>query len=502
MTAERNNPWDSSRPKFRRPPAASSANRISANRSSRSSKPTANNTGDEAVVRDITTGRLLAWHVLQQHDMTDRFLQDLFAATDSLHSLSSQERAAAVDIAAGVVRRRRTIDALIQAQVTREKHQIEPDLWRVLQLGVFQLVFARTPDHAAVDTTVELCRAIDRERWTKFTNGVLRGVGRLLTDQTCASPSPCAVPVSGGEFRLLNSPVFPDPAIDMAGYIADAFSLPTLLAARWVSRFSEKELLAACFHSCDPPQITLRVNRLRAVPQEVAIRLTEKGCVVRPGVYRQSLVVSGTSRIERLPGFDTGDWSIQDEAAMAAAVLLAPRPGERILDICAAPGGKTCHLAELTDDRAHIVACDISDSRLQRVKENAERLQLQSISTQVIGRQGEDVPAGPFDAVLADVPCSNTGVLSRRPEAKWRFQPAELQNLIVMQTRLLLQACERVSVGGRIVYSTCSLEPEENRGVVDAVLRAFPKFQLKKEQLFLPGQPSDGAYQALLIRES
>ena len=221
--------------------------------------------------------------------------------------------------------------------------------------------------------------------------------------------------------------------------------------------------------------------------------------MVRHRAIENGLTITGGSRIELLPGFPDGFWSVQDESAMQAAILLQPQPGERILDMCAAPGGKTCHLAELSDDQAQITACDVSEERLQRIRYNARRLQLNSVTTILVARDGQDFPAGPFDAILVDVPCSNTGVLWRRPEARWRFHEHELLYLVPLQTRLLIQACERLRPGGRIVYSTCSVEPEENRGVVDAVLQAFPEFVLAQDQQFLPGQPSDGAYQALIV---
>jgi 16S rRNA (cytosine967-C5)-methyltransferase len=185
---------------------------------------------------------------------------------------------------------------------------------------------------------------------------------------------------------------------------------------------------------------------------------------------------------------------------MSASLLLAPKPEEQILDLCAAPGGKTTHLAELSGDQAIITACDVADGRLQRIRDNAARLELKSIRTLAIGKDGNGIPDGPFDAVLVDVPCSNSGVLNRRPEARWRIDEASIQELVILQSRLLLLACERVRPGGRVVYSTCSLEPEENRGVVDAVLKHLPQFSLRQNVLHLPGQPADGAYQALLER--
>jgi 16S rRNA (cytosine967-C5)-methyltransferase len=214
-----------------------------------------------------------------------------------------------------------------------------------------------------------------------------------------------------------------------------------------------------------------------------------------------SIHLDQSVRLETLPGYTEGLWSVQDAAAMSASSLLDPKPGEHILDMCAAPGGKTTHLAELSHDQAHITACDVATGRLQRVLDNAARLQLTSITPQLIGKDGNSLPDGPFDAVLVDVPCSNTGVLNRRPEARWRSDESALRELVILQTRLLLEACDRVRPGGRVVYSTCSLESEENRGVVDTVLSALKDFHLERDILHLPGQPADGAYQALLIRK-
>ena len=456
---------------------------------------------EEAKVEVISSGRLLAWKALQICEYTDRFLQEIFADLDDAHRLSTSERAAAVDIASGIVRRRRTIDAILRSQISRPRHQVENHVSRVLQLGVYQLVFGRTPDHAAVDSTVGLCRLLDRERWTKFVNGVLRGVGRLLTPDVFDHVTPDSVPLQGGQWRKLVKPVLADRDVQFAEWLAEAFSLPDALANRWAARLSSDDAISAGFHSLESPRITLRVNKLRAQISEVHQQLTNHGCLVHAALQPNSLALIGGSRIERLPGFSEGFWSVQDESAMGAAQLLNPKSGERILDMCSAPGGKTCHAAELSDDNASIIACDVSESRLDRVRENADRLRLQSISTCLVTRDGDGIPDGPFDAVLVDVPCSNTGVLGRRPEARWRFNERELQDLVPLQTRLLIQACERIRPGGRVVYSTCSIEPEENRGVVEAVLRAFPGIKLAQEQFFQPGKPSDGAYQALLVQQ-
>jgi len=463
------------------------------------------NTSDEDPVSvrfPYENGRIFAYAVLQEFDRSDRFIQEIMVDLDSRHSLSSPDRSLALDVAAGVVRRSRTLDVVIQSQITRPRHKVEPDLWRVLRIGAYQLLFSRTPDHAAVDSTVNLCRLLNRPRWTGFVNGVLRGIGRLLGDDLATGPAATSLPTSHLQWRTLNEPILPDPKVLRAQYFADAFSLPQILADRWTSRLSDADLIAACFHTNDPPSISLRVNSLRADCDSVLESLINAGCRATAGTISGSIQLEHSPRLETLPGYHDGLWSVQDEAAMTASILLNPQPGETILDLCAAPGGKSTHLAELSGDNATIVACDVADGRLQRIRDNAARLQLTSIEPRTISKDGRNLPAGPFDAVLVDVPCSNTGVLNRRPEARWRFDQTGLEELVVLQTRLLLKACELVRVGGRVVYSTCSMEPEENRGVVDTVLKVLKDFQLEREIQHRPGQPTDGAYQALMIRSS
>jgi len=185
---------------------------------------------------------------------------------------------------------------------------------------------------------------------------------------------------------------------------------------------------------------------------------------------------------------------------MTACHLLRPQSGEMILDLCAAPGGKTTHLAELSGDQATIYACDVNADRLQRIDSNVARLQLSSVLSRLIRHNGDGLPDLDFDAALVDVPCSNTGVLGRRPEARWRFREADLKELTQLQTQLLMTAFDRLRPGGRLVYSTCSIEPEETTDLIRDVVSAVPTMTLQKEHLSLPGQPADGAYAALIRR--
>ncbi|MEQ9409608.1 MAG: transcription antitermination factor NusB [Fuerstiella sp.] len=450
----------------------------------------------------LINGRMLAWLALQTHDQSDRFLNDILADTDSRHSLSGQERGLAVDVASGVVRRRRTIDTLLESQISRPRANVEESLWQLLQIGVYQVVFSRTPTHAAVDTTVEMARTAGCSRWCGFINGVLRNVVRLLSDEIVDQPAANALPLDGGRYRKLNQAVLPDPSAEPAEYTGRAFSLPNSLARRWTDRLAPSDLLTTAFYSLQVPPVCLRVNRLVTTVEQVRAALQSAGVEVVDGHGPWSLKLMHGGRLTDLPGYDEGWWSVQDESAMLAAEMVAPVAGEQILDLCAAPGGKTTHLAELSGDAAGIVACDVSEHRLQRVSDSIRRLKLNSIRTQLIDRDGSGLPSQPFDAVLVDVPCSNTGVLSRRPEARWRFREEELAELVQLQTRLLLTAYEHVRPGGRIVYSTCSIEPEETADLTGRVVGLVPDLSLSQQRLVLPGQVGDGAFQAVLHRRN
>ncbi|MCH2201967.1 MAG: hypothetical protein MK102_08350 [Fuerstiella sp.] len=451
-------------------------------------------------IRQIDSGRALALAVLQQHDGTGRFVSDLLAELDSRHSLSWRERALAVDVAAGTLRHRRTIDVLLQSQVKRPRSEVEPDLWRLLQLGVQQLCFGRAPDHAAVDATVELTRSLKRPQWSGFTNGVLRNITRLLTDDFTAEAARNRMPLATGKFRELRSDVFSCPVTAPVEYFGEAFSMPRAIARRWHGRMGSRDLLLAGFHCLSWPVTGMRVNTLRTSVSDVVNMLSTAEIATQPGLFDESLKVRSPGRIESLPGYADGHWTIQDESAMLASHMLNPQAGERILDLCSAPGGKTTHLAELSGDVATICATDVSEDRLKLVDANVRRLRLSSIVSQHIERDGSGLPEFEFDAAMVDVPCSNTGVLSRRPEARWRFREDDLEQLAKLQTRLLMTAFDRLRPGGRLVYSTCSVEPEETTSLIRDVVQAVPSMTLQNETISLPGQPADGSYAALLVR--
>jgi 16S rRNA (cytosine967-C5)-methyltransferase len=447
------------------------------------------------------------------------FVGDVLDRQLTQHSLAPADRRLTTQLVYGVLRRRDTLQALIRPLLQRGIDKVEPWLQDALSLGAFQLaLLSHIPPHAAVNETVKLAEQFGRPGAVGFLNGVLRALTRLLTDQFRESPSAEALPTTEGRYRLLNQPVFPDPARNRSDYLAQAFSLPLWLVRRWLPRWGAEECERMGFWFAGPAPLTLRCNPLKIDRAAFLAALAQKGLNAASGEHPQAVRLGDSAPIPELPGYEQGWFSVQDESAMGVATALAgenhpspPTPlpqgarGERsswrVLDLCAAPGGKTTHLAELLRDQGEIIACDIDAGRLETVEALARRLGLSSIRTQLIeGRDQASLPEGPFDAALVDVPCSNTGVLGRRPEVRWRMKEADLKELAALQAALLQAALERVRPGGVVVYSTCSIEPEENGELVRAVLRQRPGWILEAEQESRPGRPADGGYWARLVR--
>jgi 16S rRNA (cytosine967-C5)-methyltransferase len=446
------------------------------------------------------SARSLALTVLLQCQEKESFVQDLLDQNLRRANLSPADRRLATQLAYGVLRRRGTLDALVQPFVHRERHRVEAWLWEALRLGAFQVaLLTHIPRHAALFETVELAADFQQPRAKGFLNGVLRQLTSLLTDDKVTEPAADALPLQDGEYRRLSRTALPEPTVSPIEYIATGFAWPRWLAERWYERYGWAECLRLGFWFAGPAGFWLRVNPLRTDRPTLLEKLRQADVGAEPGEHPQAIRLRDFWPIRDLPGYSEGLFTVQDEAAMEVANAVQPPPGGLVLDLCAAPGGKTTHLAELLRDQGRIVACDVDARRLRQVEESAQRLGLTSIEPCLLLPQ-HDPPAGPFDAALVDVPCSNTGVLGRRPEARWRLRPSDWTHLVRLQTKLLLQACERVRPGGNVVYSTCSIEPEENGQVVQAVLQALP-FVLEEERNHIPGRPADGGYLARLRRK-
>ncbi|OWK43375.1 transcription antitermination factor NusB [Fimbriiglobus ruber] len=475
----------------------------------------------------MTTARAAALDILARSHSREGFVAELLDENLTRTGLSAQDRRFVTQLVFGVIRRRGTLDALLKPFIQRPLNNVEPALMDALRLGAFQIAFlTHVPKHAAVHETVELANHIGRGQAKGFLNGVLRRVAETVTDEYTDAPGADALPFEAvpssvtvgsaahsdfstpageiterpavvGRYRKLARPVLPNLEEDFAGYLAAGFSWPRWLADRWLARFGRDEATRLGFWFNAPPSLWLRVNKLKGEREDYRVQLAARNIDADTGPHPQSLRLLEGHSVRDLPGYADGEFAVQDPSAMAVATALNPAPGWRVLDLCAAPGGKTTHLAELMHNRGRIVACDIEAKRLDTVATLCRRLGVSNVEP-VLVKDGTDAPAGPFDAALVDAPCSNTGVLGRRPEVRWRVQPGEFEYLIRLQTKLLFAALDRVKPGGVVVYSTCSIEPDENENVVKGVRRGIKGLKVEAEGYAIPGKPADGGYWARL----
>jgi 16S rRNA (cytosine967-C5)-methyltransferase len=435
--------------------------------------------------------RRLAWQVLQAvaaGAYADGALERELGRT----SLSSSDRGLATELAYGAIRQRRLLDAWLDQLGKVPAERQPPKLRWLLHIGLYQLLASdRVPPSAAVSTTVELAKRGGLGRLAPVANGLLRAFLRRR---------------EAGD----TLPLTPAQAADPAMALGVRQSLPPWLAAELLG-WLPAERAEAFGQACNtPPSLDLRVNGLRSNPTEVCAALAAAGVEASPiEGLPAGLTLSGRSGdLSRLPGFVEGHWCVQDRAAQRIAPLLDPQPGERILDACAAPGGKSTHLAELMGDQGLVLALDRGEARLRRVTRNAERLGLQSIAVQhgdatALAQQQPELLAS-FDRILVDAPCSGLGTLARHADARWRIDPAAIDELVVLQRELLDGLLPLLKPQGRLVYATCTVHPRENNQLIQAVLAEYPQLQLQQSWQLWPGEVAgagDGFYAALLQQQ-
>lgn len=392
--------------------------------------------------------------------------------------LASQDDRFLRELVLGVLRRRLTLDAVHDTWGNRPAGDLDPEVRAAVRIGLYQVLFMDgVPPHAAVSTAASAVRASGRGYVNAVLRSMLRESRKLpeAEDRGGASPTK-RLHRPGRSVVFFSRAVFPDPEQDRIGWLSVVHSHPRLLVERWVARMGEERAMARMEAGNVPAPITLRPRAGRSNAEELVARLRHEeiaaDVVSRPD--GTDAVSVGTAARGLLSGrtFREGLFSVQDTEQMDAAEILDPQPGEVVWDACAAPGGKAGQLAELQSSRAtgahegRVVATDLSTERLQRVGENLARLGLEDdvlvAQHDVFG--GEAPPGRPergFDAILLDAPCSNTAVLGRRPEARWRLEADTFARMAELQGRMLAAAVPHLAPGGRLVYSVCSLEPEE-----------------------------------------
>ena len=442
--------------------------------------------------------RRLAWSVLQAvaaGAYADTALERALQGS----TLPPRDRALATDLAYGAIRQRALLDGWITAHGRVPAERQPPKLRWLLHVGLYQLLcLQRVPASAAVTTTVQLAREGGLERLAPVVNGLLRNVQRqreaFPADPNPADPQP---------WRGLPLPE------DPAASLALRQSLPLWLARELLTWRSSPEAEAFALASNTPPPLDLRLNPLRTDRATLLAQLSDAGlrAAPLPDLPEGLTLLDRPGDLRALPGYAEGHWSVQDRQAQRIVLLLDPRPGELLLDACAAPGGKATHCAERMANQGEVWAVDRSAARLQRLAINAERLGLHTLhplaadATTLMAER----PSwrGRFDRILLDAPCSGLGTLARHADARWRQTPATIAELETLQANLLAALAPLLAPGGRFVYATCTVHPRENQGQIAPFLAGQSRWQLAEERQWWP-QPGggDGFYAALFVDKS
>lgn len=402
------------------------------------------------------TARIAAIQVLSQFD------QKLYLDTKIMDSLDGRERNQANEYVQGILRRRSYLDFLIGQYSSVPVEELESMFKNILRLGIYDLLFMDgTPDHAAVHESVEIAKNKISSRSGDMANAILRKVQR--------------------EIAQLPKPSMPD----RTRLIAVTFSHPDWMVERYVSRFGEREAFLLMQANNRRPEYFLRVNTLRTKTENFKLRLEKSGIEFEesdwlPGYFKVSSVAEARNK----GWFEKGLCQVQDIAAGFAPTILDPQPDETVYDLCAAPGTKTIVLSGMMDNKGTVVAVDISAERMSKVAENAEKYGADNVKI-----HRADIIEERFklaDAVLLDAPCTGTGVLSKRADLRWKRTPEDLEEIIKKQAELLDAAANMVKKGGRLVYSTCSIEPEENMQQIENFLKNYDNFELQPLDDYLP----------------
>jgi len=394
----------------------------------------------------------------------DRLLTDSFKRYRYFNSL---DRAFLTELTYGVIRWRERLDWVIRLFSKISIEKIELETLNILRLGLYQILFlSRTPSSAAVNESVELAKRIRGKGGAGFVNAVLRSA-----------------------IRQKDEIHYPDIHEDPILHLSVVQSHPLWLVQRWVRERGVEETLQICMFNNQISPLTLRTNTLKINRENLLEKLKEEELSPIPTVYsEEGIVLQHPPPTSELPFLRKGLAIIQDEASQLVTSILDPKPGEQILDACAAPGGKTTHIAQRMENQGGIYALDLSNAKLDLIGGLCEKLGIRIIKT-VKGDASKIlfVPQGmKFDRILADVPCSGFGTLRRNPDLKWRRGEVDIQRMGELQFSILRNLSMYVEEGGLLIYSTCTVFREENEDVVEKFLEAHPEFQLDRMDNLLP----------------
>jgi 16S rRNA (cytosine967-C5)-methyltransferase len=402
--------------------------------------------------------RTLAVKILTRVERTDSYLEKLIDYEIKTEALNDYDKSLLNEICHGVIRWMRRLDWFLNGFYRGQWEKCMPEIKNTLRVALYQILFLnKIPDYAAVNEATEFVKRISTQKHADVVNGLLRTI-----------------------IRTKEELIYPTREIDEVKYLGIMQSHPNWMVKRWIQRFGFDEAEKLAESNNKRPILTIRINTLKTTKEEFLKSLAEKNIVYRFCKYAENFVTLRLmSKIYLDEDFKNGSYAIQDESAGIVSLLLNPRPDDVILDMCAAPGGKSTHMAQLLHNKGRIIAVDKYDAKIKMLKTNAERLgvtNIEFVQDDAAEFTQEVITSQKFDKILLDVPCSGLGVLSKKPDIRWKREIEDIIGLSKMQRKLLESASNYVKDGGVIVYSTCTTEPEENMDVVKDFLASHPEF--------------------------
>jgi 16S rRNA (cytosine967-C5)-methyltransferase len=413
--------------------------------------------------------RQLAIEILLKVDIRKAYADILLDQTLKTRTLDDRDRALLTELTYGTLRWRGNIDGQLTQYLRQPLTKTDPLIRNLLRVSVYQLLFLdKIPDYAAVNEAVELAKIHGGGKLAGFVNGVLRN---YLRERSRTA-------------ELAEKDESP------AG-LAITHSHPEWLVKRWLDEFGAETAKTLMRANNQKAPLVLRANSLSCTREKLLDRFLETGIDSKATPWSpQGISVLSGPAVDKLPGFEEGFFQIQGEASQLVTYLLSPLPGERILDACAAPGGKSTHIVELMKDEGEFVAIDTSVRGIAKIRENAARLRLKSLRV-----LSADASAGltgmlrePYDRVLVDAPCSGLGTLRGHPEIKWHRDENDIRRLSRLQSKILRRVAGYLKPAGVLVYATCTLTREENEEIVESFLAQHKEFELEDAARYLPGQ--------------
>ncbi|WP_255298400.1 16S rRNA (cytosine(967)-C(5))-methyltransferase RsmB [Brevibacillus dissolubilis] len=401
------------------------------------------------------TARDIALDILTRIDEQQSYSNlELKGALERTH-LAGPDVGLVTELVYGTIQRRNTLDHVIGKFIKGGPKKLQPWVLNLIRMSLYQIRYLdRVPERAAVHEAVEIAKRRGHQGISSLVNGVLRNV-------------------------LRTADVWEVPEDDEAARISLEESHPAWLVKRWIRLYGAETARAICQSNNKPPMPTIRVNRLRNTREMLLRDLEDQFPEAEPSRVTPDAILLHSGHAAGSIQFRQGLCTIQDESSMLVAPALHVEPGLRVLDACAAPGGKTTHIAELMNNEGEIIACDVHPHKRELIKETANRLGITIIDTLV--SDASELPEkglGTFDRILLDAPCTGFGVIRRKPDLKWNKSKADITEISYVQYRLLEQVSQMLKPGGYLVYSTCTIEPEENQEIVERFVKEHPEFVL------------------------